>query len=188
MKKLIIFSLTVFIFSCATAPQTQILDDGFISSRPNFQVQFHKSIAEKSEESKRIQRWKINTYMFLVNSSEGIVIEIATYIPDRGGYHFYSPIQVLTEMGRTVLDSVIIDGRQWTKFVDVLENNFLVIGYFRLSDIDESFISVFRVCSSGAYAEEIESIKIGTPVNDRLKKTLDEEFIRANQVFSIGKK
>jgi hypothetical protein len=188
MKRLIIFSLSVFILSCATAPQTEILDDRFISSRPYFQVQFHKPIVKRSEESQRIQRWNIKTYMFLVNNTEGVVIEIATFTPDRSGYFFYGPEQVLTDMGRIVLDSVGIDGRQWIKFVDVLENNFLVTGYFRLSVTDESFINVFRVCSSGSYPEEIEFIKSGTPVNDRLRKSLNEEFIRADQLFSIGKK
>ncbi len=188
MKKLIIFSLIVFILSCATAPQTQILDDGFISSRPNFEVQFYKPIEKKSEESQRIQRWNIKKYMFLVNSREGIMIEIATYVPDRPGYHFYSPLQVLTEMGLIALDSVVIDGREWIKYVDVLENNFLITGYFRLSATDESFINVFRVCSSGTYAEEIEYIKSGTPLNDRQRKSLDEEFSKADELFSIGKK
>lgn len=188
MIKLIIFSLTVFILSCATAPQTQILDDEFISSRPNFQVQFHKPIVEKSEKSRRVRGGNIKIYVFGVNNREGIVIEIATYFADRSGYFFYGPEQVLSEMGRTVLGSVVIDGSQWTKFVDVLENKFLVTGYFKFSARDESFISVYRICTSGVYAEEIESVKSGTPLNNRQKKLLDEEFSIADELFSIGKK
>ena len=115
MIKLIIFSLTVFILSCATAPQTQILDDGFISSRPNFQVQFHKPIVEKSEKSRRVQRGDIKIYTFDVNYREGIVIAISTFIPDRSGFFLYGPKQVLTNWGRIALDPVVIDGRQWIK-------------------------------------------------------------------------
>ena len=68
----------------------------------------------------------------------------------------------------------------------VSENEYLVTGYFRY--VDESYISVFRVCSSGTYAKEIESIKSGTQVNDRQRKSLEEEFSEAEQLFSIGKK
>lgn len=186
MKKLIIFSLTIFILSCATAPPTQILDDGFISSRPNFQVQFHKPIVDKYEESQRVHRGNTEIYVFGVNNREGIVIEIATFIPDRGGFNFYGPVQVLTNWNRIALDPVVIDGRQWIKFVDLSKNKNLVTGYFRL--IDKSFISVCRLCIAGAYAKEIESVKSGTPLNDRQKKLLDEEFSKADELFSIGKK
>ena len=91
MKKLITFSLTIFIISCATGPPTQILDNGFISSRPDFQVQFHKPIVEKSEKSRRVQRGDIKTYMFDVNYREGIVIAISTFVPDRSGFFLYGP-------------------------------------------------------------------------------------------------
>ena len=88
MKNFIILLLTVLIFSCATAPP-QILDDGFISSQPNFQVQFHKPIVEKSVKSQRAQQVDINTYYFFVNNTEGILIEIQTYIASRSGFYFY---------------------------------------------------------------------------------------------------
>jgi hypothetical protein len=186
MKNLIILLLTAFILSCATAPPPQILDDGFISSRPSFQVQFHKPIVKKSVEPQRYRQWDIKTYTFWFNNREGVVIEIAKHITTQsGGYYFLGPEAVLTNMGRIALDSVVLDGRQWIKFVDVTKNEFLVTGYFRY--VDESYISVFRVCSSGAYAKEIEFIKSGTPVNYQQKKLLNEEFASTDQLFSIGK-
>ena len=72
MKSFIILLLTVFILSCATAPQ--ISDDGFVSSQPNFQVQFNKPITKKSVESRRIQDGNIKSYIFLANNTEGILI------------------------------------------------------------------------------------------------------------------
>jgi hypothetical protein len=185
MKNFIILLLSVFILSCATAPP-QISDNGFISSRPNFQVQFHKSFAKKSVDSERYRQWDIKTYWFWVNNREGVVIQISKHITTQsGGFYFLGPEAVLTNMGRIALDSVVIDGRQWIKFVDVSENEFLVTGYFRY--VDESYISVFRICSSGAYAEEIEFIKSGTPVNYQQKKLLNEEFASTAQLFSIGR-
>ena len=185
MKNLIILLLSVFILSCATAPP-QISDDGFISSRPNFQVQFHKSFVKKSVDSERYRQWDIKTYWFWVNNREGVVIQISKHITTHsGGYYFLGPEAVLTNMGRIALDSVVIDGRQWIKFVEVSENKFLVTGYFRY--VDESYISVFRVCSSGAYAKEIEFIKSGTTVNYQQKKLLNEEFASTDQLFSIGR-
>ena len=186
MRNLVIFSLTVFILSCATPPPPQILDDGFISSRPNFQVQFHKPVVEKFIESQRYRQWDIKIYTFWLNNSEGIVIQINSFIQSRSGVGFYGPEQTLTRMGRIALDSVVIDGRQWIKFVDVIKNDFLSTGYFRF--MDNSFISVYRICGAGAYTGEIKSIKSGTPVNDRQRRLLDEEFSKAEQLFSIGKK
>jgi hypothetical protein len=184
MKSLIILLLTAFILSCATAPPPQISDDGFISSRPSFQVQFHKPIAKKFEESERYGQWDEKSYTFWVNNREGVVIQISKYIQSRGGIEFYGAEQVLTSMGRVALDSVVIDGRQWIKFVDVTKNKYLLTGYFRF--VDNSFISVFRVCREGAYAEEIEFIKSGTSVNYQQKKLLNEEFASTAQLFSIG--
>lgn len=186
MKNLVILLLTAFILSCATAPPPQISDDGFISSRPNFQVQFHKPIIEKTVESRRIQHGDIKSYYFFINKREGLAIEILTYIPSRGGIEFYGAEQVLTNWGRIALDSVVIDGGQWLKFINVSENNFLFTGYFKI--MDNYYISIGRFCTAGVYAKEIDSIKSGTPLNHRQKKSLDEEFSKADQLFSIGKK
>ena len=89
MKNFIILLLTVFILSCTTAPQ--ISDDGFVSSRPDFQVQFNKPIIKKSVNSRRIQDGNIKSYMFSVNNTEGILIQILNYIPSRSGVTFSGP-------------------------------------------------------------------------------------------------
>jgi hypothetical protein len=183
MKNSIILLLTVFILSCATAPP-QISDEGFISSRPNFQVQFHKPIIKKSVESRRIEEGDIKSYIFLVNNTEGILIQILTYIPSRTGVTFYGPEQVLTNWGRMVLDPVVIDDHQWIKFVDVFNNKALFTGYFRF--MDRTFISVGRISNAGAYAEEIGSFRKGVSINYGQGKLWDEAFAHTDQLFSLG--
>ncbi|MCK5420241.1 MAG: DUF1566 domain-containing protein, partial [Desulfobacterales bacterium] len=183
MKNFIILLLSVFILSCATAPP-QILDDGFISSRPNFQVQFHKPIVKKSVESQRIEGGDIKTYHFSVNNTESILIQIFSVLHSTRIDYFYGPERVLTNMGRMVLDPVVIDGRQWIKFVDVSNNNFLFTGYFRI--MDKSFISVGRICNAGAYEEEIGSFRKGTSLKYGQGKLWDEAFAHTDQLFSIG--
>ena len=98
MKNLMIFSLTVFILSCATPPQ--ILDDRFISSQPNFQVQFHKPIVKKSVESQRIEGGDIKTYHFSVNNTESILIQIFTVLHSTRIDYFYGPERVLTNISK----------------------------------------------------------------------------------------
>jgi tetratricopeptide (TPR) repeat protein len=183
MKNFTILLLTVFILSCATAPP-QISDDGFVSSQPNFQVQFHKPIVGKFEKSERYQQIDAKIYLFMVNNTESIMIQIFTYIPSRSGFEFYGPEQVLTNMGYMVLDSVDIDGRQWIKYVDILDNNSLFTGYFRM--IGRSFISVGRICETDAYTEEISSFRKGTALSYEQGKLWNEAFAHTDQLFSIG--
>jgi hypothetical protein len=90
MKYFIILLLTVFILSCATAAP-QISDDGFISSQPNFQVQFNKPIIKKSVESRRIRDGNIKAYVFWVNNTEGILIQILTFFLSRSGVTYSGP-------------------------------------------------------------------------------------------------
>jgi hypothetical protein len=182
MKSFIILLLTVFILSCATAPQ--ISDDGFISSQPNFQVQFHKLIVEKSVKSRRIQDGDIKIYHFSVNNTEGILIQILTVFQSTRFDYLYGPEKVLKNWGRMVLDPVVIDGRQWIRFVDVFNNKTLFTGYFRF--MDQSFISVGRICNADAYAEEIGSFRKGASLKYGQGKLWDEAFAHMNQLFSIG--
>jgi len=184
MKNFIILFLAVCILSCATAPQ--ILNDRFISSRPNLQVQFHKPIVEKSEKSQRYQHGDLKSYHFRVNSREGILIQIYTYIASRSGYYFYGPEQMLTSMGCMVLDPVVIDGDQWIKFVDVFGDNFLFTGYFRF--MNETSISVGRIYDcKHICAEEIESFRKGASLSYGQGKLWDEAFAHTDQLFSIGR-
>ena len=183
MKSFIILLLTVFILSCTTAPQ--ISDDGFVSSRPNFQVQFNKPIIKKSVESRRIKGGDIKTYIFSVNNTEGIIIQILTYFHSTRLDYFYGPEQVLTNLGRMILDPVVIDGRQWIKFVDVSSNNeSLFTGYFRF--MDQSFISVGRICYASAYAEEVGSFRKGKSLQYGQGKLWDEAFAHTDQLLSLG--
>jgi outer membrane protein OmpA-like peptidoglycan-associated protein len=185
MKNFIILLITVFILSCATAPPQQISDDGFISSRPNFQVQFHKSIVEKSVESRRTGGGNIKSYYFSVNNTEGIFIQILTVFQSTKLDYFYGPEKVLKNWGRMVLDPVIIDGHQWIKFVDVFNNKHLFTGYFRF--MDQSFISVGRICNADAYAEEIKSFRKSASSQYGQGKLWDEAFAHTDQLFSIGR-
>jgi hypothetical protein len=183
MKNFIILLLTVFILSCATtAPQ--ISDDGFISSQPNFQVQFNKPIVEKSVKSRRIRDGEIKTYHFSVNNTEGILIRILTVFQSTRFDYIYGPEKILKNWGRMVLDPVVIDGRQWIKFVDVFNNKHLFTGYFRI--MDQAFISVGRICSADAYTEEIGSFRKGASLQYGQVKLWDEAFAHTNQLFSIG--
>jgi hypothetical protein len=184
MKNFIILLLTVFILSCATAPP-QILDDGFKSSQPNFQVQFHQLIVEKSIKSRRYQHWDGKSYLFMVDNREGILIQISTFIQSRSGVYFYGPDQILTNMGRMVLDPVVINGRQWIKFVDVFNSRYLFTGYFRF--MDRSSISVGRIYDAGAYAAEIKSFRKGATLSHGQGKLWEEAFAHTDQLFSIGK-
>ena len=182
MKNFIILLLTVFILSCSAAPQ--ISDDGFISSQPNFQVQFKKPIIKKSVESQTIQGANEKSYLFLVNNTEGILIEILTVFL-RGGYYFPGPDDVLKNWGRMVLDPVVIDGRQWIKFVAVFNNKTLLTGYFRF--MDQSYISVGRICDADAYAEVIGSFRKGASLQYGQGKLWDEAFAHTDQLFTLGK-
>jgi hypothetical protein len=182
MKNSIILLLTVFILSCATAPQ--ISDDGFISSQPNFQVQFNKPIIKKSVNSRRIQDGNIKSYMFSVNNTEGILIQILNYIPSRSGVTFSGPEAALKNWGRMALDPVVINGRQWIKFVAVFNNKTLFTGYFIF--MDQSYISVGRICNASAYAEEIGSFRKGKSLKYGQGKLWDEAFAHTDQLFSLG--
>ena len=182
MKNFIILFLTVFILSCSTAPQ--ILNNRFISSRPNLQVQFHKPIIEKSEKSQRYQHGDLKSYHFRANRREGVLIQIYTYIASRSGVYFYGPEQMLTSMGCMVLDPVVIDGDQWIKFVDVFGNKFLFTGYFRF--MNETGISVGRIYDAGSYAAEIGSFRKGASLSYGQGKVYDEAFAHTDQLFSIG--
>ena len=183
MKNLIILLIVVFILSCVTAPQ--ISDDGFISSQPSFQVQFKKPIVKKSVESQRIQDGNVKDYLFWVNNSEIILIQIAQFFLSDSAVDYGSPTEVLTLLGRTILDSVFIDGRQWIKFVDVGNNEALFTGYFRF--MDQAYISVGRICSADAYAEEIGSFRKGASSQYEQGKLWDEAFAHTDQLFSIEK-
>ena len=183
MKDFIILLLTVFILSCATAPP-QISDDGFISSQPNFQVQFHKPIIKKSVESRRIEDGDLKAYIFSVNNTEGILIQILNVFLSPGAVEFYGSEHVLTNWGCMVLDPVVIDDRQWIKFVDVINNKVLFTGYFRI--MDQSYISVGRICNASAYAEEIGSFRKGVSLKYGQGKLWDESFARTDQLFSLG--
>jgi len=183
MKDFIILLLTVFILSCATA-SPQISDEGFISSQPNFQVQFHKPIIKKSVESRRIEEGDIKAYIFSINNTEGILIQILTVFPNTRVDYYYGPEQVLTNWGRMVLDPVVIDDRQWIKFVDVFNNKALFTGYFIF--MDQSFISVGRICNASAYAEEIGSFRKGVSLKYGQGKLWDEAFAHTDQLFSLG--
>jgi hypothetical protein len=182
MKNFIIFLLTIFILSCATAPP-QISDDGFISSRPNLQVQFHKPIVKKSLESRRIAGGDIKAYQFWVNDTECILIEILTVFHSTRIDYIYGPEQVLINWGRMVLDPVVIDGRQWIKFIDVFNNEAVFTGYFRI--MGQTFISVGRFCSASPYTEEIGSFQKGKLKSGQWK-LWDEAFAHTDQLFSIG--
>jgi hypothetical protein len=183
MKNFIILLLTIFILSCASAPQ--ISDDGFISSQPNFQVQFHKSIIKKSVDTQRIQDGDIKTYIFSVNNTEGILIQILALFPNTRVDYYYGPERVLTNWGRMVLDPVVIDGRQWIKFVGVFNNKTLFTGYFIF--MDQSYISVGRICNASAYAEAIGSFRKGASLKYGQGKLWDEAFAHTDQLFSLGK-
>ena len=183
MKNFIVLLIAVFILSCATAPQ--ISDDGFISSRPNFQVQFHKPIVKKSVESQRIKGGDIKTYHFSVNNTENILIQIFTVFHSTRIDYIYGPERVLKNMGRMVLDPVVIDGRQWIKFVDVFNNEVLFTGYFRF--MDQAFISVGGICNADAYAEEIGSFRKGASLKYGQGKLWDKAFAHTDQLFSLGK-
>jgi hypothetical protein len=182
MKNSIILLLAVFILSCATAPQ--ISDDGFISSQPNFQVQFNKPIVKKSVDSRRIKDGNIKAYLFSVNNTEAILIQNLTFFRSPGTVDYYGAEQVLTRMGRMILDPVVIDGRQWIKFVDVFNNKALFTGYFRF--MDQSYISVGRICNASAFAEEIGSFREGASLNYGQGKLWDEAFAHTDQLFSLG--
>jgi len=183
MKNFIILLIIVFILSCATAPQ--ILDDRFVSSRPNLQVQFHKPIVEKSVKSQRYQHGDLKSYHFRVDSREGILIQIYTYIASRSGVYFYGPEQMLTSMGCMVLDPVVIDGDQWIKFVDVFGDNFLFTGYFRF--MHETSISVGRIYDcKHICSEEIGSFRKAASQSYGQGKVYDEAFAHTDQLFSIG--
>jgi hypothetical protein len=184
MKYLKFLLLPVFILSCATPPQ--ISDDGFISSQPNFQVQFKKPIVGKYEKYQRVMQGEVNTYWFFVNKWEGILIEIVTYIPSRSGFEFYGPEQVLTNWGRMDLGPVTIDGRQWIKFADTKNNKFLFAGYFIM--MDYHWISVGRISNSDAYTKRLQSVKSGAPLSNEEMKILAEVFEYTDQLFSIGRK
>lgn len=183
MKNLIVLLLSVLILSCATPPQ--ILDDAFISSRPNLKVQFKKPIVEKWEKSQRVQKGDSKSYYFAVDRWEGILIQIYTYIPDRSGYGFYGPTENLTNMGRIPLDPIVIDGRQWIKFAAVSDKQYLYVGYF--IQLDHYFISVGRISSSDAYTQTLLSVKRGSQLNDNERKILNETFEFADQLFTIGR-
>jgi len=183
MKSFIILLLTGFILSCATAPQ--ISDDRFVSSRPNFQVQFNKPIIKKSVKSQRIQDGNIKTYLFWINNTEGILIQILSFFPGRTGVTFSGPEEALKGWGRMALDPVVIDGRQWIKFVDVFNNETLFTGYFRF--MDQSYISVGRICNASAYEEEIGSFRSGASLPYGQGKLWDKAFAHTDQLFSIGK-
>ena len=183
MKNLIIIFLSVFILSCATPPQ--ISDDAFISSQPNFKVQFKKPVVKKWEKSNRIRNGDLKRYYFSVNRWEGILIHIYTHIPDRSGWGFHGLTELLTNMGRIPLDPLIIDGHQWIKFVDLSDTKYLYIGYFM--QIDNYLISVGRISNSDAYTEALLSVKRGSQITDKEKKLLDEFFERTGQLFTIGR-
>ena len=183
MKNLIILFLSALILSCATAPQ--ISDDAFISSRPDFEVRFHQSIVEKFIKSHRYQHWDGKTYQFSVDNREGIFIQILSFIQSRSGVEFFGPEQILTNMGCMVLDPVIIDGRQWIKFVDVFNNRYLFTGYFRF--MDESSISIGRIYDCRHICEEeIKSFRKGATLIHGQRKLWDEAFAHTDQLFSIG--
>jgi hypothetical protein len=183
MKNFIILLLTVFILSCATAPE--ISDDGFISSQPDFQVRFKKPIIKKSVNSQRIQDGNIKSYMFSVNNTEGILIQILSFFPGRTGATFSGLEDALKNWGRMVLDPVDIDGRQWIKFVAVFNNKALFTGYSRF--MDQSYISVGRICNASAYEEEIGSFRSGASLKYGQGKLWDKAFAHTDQLFSIGK-
>ena len=184
MKNLIIIFLSVFILSCATPPQ--ISDDAFISSRPNFKVQFHEPFIEKPVKSYRYQEGEAKIYEFEVDNRQSIFIEIDSHIPSRTGYFFYGPEKILASRGRMILDSVVIDDRQWTKFVYVFNKRYLVTGYFILTN--ETAISVGRIYDCKHKCEdEIKSFRKGMVLNPEQGKLWDEAFVSTDQLFSIGR-
>jgi len=183
MKSFIILLLTIFILSCATAPQ--ISDDGFISSQPNFQVQFNKPIIKKSVNSRRIEDGNIKIYHFSVNNTEGILIQILTYFPGRSAVTYSGLEEALKYWGRMVLDPVVIDGRQWIKFVAVFNNKHLFTGYSRF--MDQSYISVGRICNASAYEEAVGSFRGGASLQYGQGKLWDEAFAHTDQLFSLGR-